>query len=125
MNAIRSQRGASLIGGLLLLVAVGLLALAGLRLAPHYMDFWALNKAMDKAATDTATKVEDADDYFAYVSRSMQINNIRDLDLKNALKITEQQGGMVARLAYERREHLLGNIDLVVSFDHQTSVRFQ
>jgi hypothetical protein len=123
MNAVSNQQGASLIGGLILLAAISLVAIAGMRVVPHYMDFWALKKAMDKASSDPSTKVEGADEYFEYVNRSMQVNNIRDLDLKNALKITEQSGGLLARLAYEKREHLLGNIDLVVTFDHQSSVR--
>lgn len=123
MIAVRSQRGLSLIGGLFLLAALALVVMAGARLGPHYMDYWALKKAMDKAATDPSTKVTDGDEYFDYVSRSLQINNIRDLDLKKALNITEQSGVLVARLAYERREHLLGNVDMVVSFDHQSSVR--
>ncbi|WP_426149999.1 DUF4845 domain-containing protein [Pseudomonas sp. DC3000-4b1] len=123
MKAVRSQRGLSLIGGLFLLAALALVVMAGARLGPHYMDYWALKKAMDKAASDSATKVTDGDEYFDYVSRSLQINNIRDLDLKKALNITEQSGALVARLAYERREHLLGNVDMVVSFDHQSSVR--
>jgi len=122
MNPVRSQRGASLIGSLLLLVAVIFIAIAGARLGPHYLDFWSIKKAMDKAATDPAAKADGAGGYFDYVSRSLQVNNIRDLDLKKALSITEQQGGLVAHLAYEKREHLAGNIDLVVSFDHQTSV---
>lgn len=123
MNAVTSQRGASLIGGLILLAAISVLAIAGMQVGPHYMDYWALKKAMDKASSDPAVKVEGRDDYFEYLNRTMQVNNIRDLDLKNALKMTEQSGGMLAHLAYEKREHLLGNIDLVVRFDHQTSVR--
>lgn len=123
MNALRSQHGLSLVGGLVLLVAVSLVTIAGLRVGPHYMDYWAIRKAMDKASTDPTVKVGDAEEYFDYVGRSLQVNNIRDLDLKKALNITEQQGGLLARLAYERREHLLGNIDLVVTFDHQASVR--
>lgn len=123
MKAISSQRGASLIGGLILLVAIGLLGITGIRMVPHYMDFWAVKKTMDKASSDSSTKVESSDEYFDYVNSSLQINNIRDLDLKNALKITEQSGGLLAHLAYEKREHFVGNIDLVVSFDHQSSVR--
>jgi hypothetical protein len=122
MNVANSQRGASLIGGLLLLAVISVLGIAGMRLVPHYMDFWALKKAMDKASSDLGAKAEGGDEYFNYVSRSAQVNNIRDLDLKNALKITEQSGGLLARLSYEKREHFLGNIDLVVSFDHQSSV---
>jgi hypothetical protein len=123
MKAVSSQRGASLIGGLILLAAIGLLGIAGMRMVPHYMDFWAVKKAMDKASSQPSTKVEGGEEYFDYVNRSLQVNNIRDLDLKNALKITEQPHALIAHLAYEKREHFVGNLDLVVRFDHQSSVR--
>jgi hypothetical protein len=125
MHTVRSQRGVSLIGGLVVLTVITFVVIAGARVGPHYMDFWAIRKAMDKAATDPAAKVDGAESYVEYVGRSLQVNNIRDLDLKKALNITEQKGGLTAHLAYEKREHLAGNIDLVVSFDHQTGVHTQ
>lgn len=52
----------------------------------------------------------------------MQVNNIRDVDLKKALSVTTENNRFLAHLKYEQREPLIQNIDLVVRFDHEFSV---
>lgn len=123
MSTRHSQAGISFIGGLLALAVLAFVVSTGLKIGPHYMDYWALVKVMDGAAVDANDRVESADDFYNRLSRGMQVNNIRDLDLKKALSITEQADGFKARLQYEKREPLIRNIDLVVKFDHETSVR--
>ncbi len=53
----------------------------------------------------------------------MQINSIRDLKMDEILTVTKNNNDFIAHLKYEKREPLIKNIDLVVSFDKEYRVR--
>lgn len=122
MNAVKSQKGMSLIGGLLALAIVAFLASAAFKLVPHYMDYWSLKKVIESVIADKSTGIDTVGEFYSHVGRGMQINNIRDLDLNKVLSVTEQGNTLLAHLNYEKREPLIQNLDVVVKFDHQFSV---
>ncbi|MNL88124.1 hypothetical protein D3C87_2176550 [compost metagenome] len=53
----------------------------------------------------------------------MEVNSIRDLDLREALKVKIENNEFRAHLKYEKREPLIENLDLVVRFDKEYRVR--
>lgn len=53
----------------------------------------------------------------------MQVNSIRDLNMDDVLTVTKHNNDFIAHLKYEKREPLIKNIDLVVSFDKEYRVR--
>jgi hypothetical protein len=53
----------------------------------------------------------------------MEVNSIRDLNLKDILEVKIENNEFHAHLQYERREPLIKNIDLVVNFDKEFRVR--
>ncbi|MDT4882847.1 hypothetical protein FQZ97_1188360 [compost metagenome] len=57
------------------------------------------------------------------MGKALQINNIRDLNLQEALDVKQQDNEFHAHLKYEKREPLIENLDLVVHFDKEFRVR--
>jgi hypothetical protein len=53
----------------------------------------------------------------------MQVNTIRDLDLKEAVLIEQDGNEFRVQLNYERREPLIQNLDLVARFEKDFVVR--
>lgn len=125
MNSVARQRGLSLIGWLFTLAVLAFAFSAGLKVVPHYMDFWSLKKVMDNAGASKDERLQGADDFVAHVQRGLTVNSISGLDLRKALVVEEQGGVINAHLNYEKREHLVGNVDLVLVFKHDTSVTTQ
>ncbi|MDE1167999.1 MAG: DUF4845 domain-containing protein [Pseudomonas sp.] len=123
MNVATSQKGVSLLGGLLILVVLGFAFSAGLKLAPHYFDYWSLKKIISSVETEKAVPISTVSDFYNHVRAGMQVNNIQDVDLNKALSVTLEDNVFLAHLKYEEREPLIQNIDLVVKFDHEFSVR--
>ncbi|WP_213877210.1 DUF4845 domain-containing protein [Pseudomonas sp. dw_358] len=123
MKSPVSQKGLSMVGWLVALFVIGFLVTVGARVVPLYMDDMTIKKIIVAIGTDKSDEVGSVEDFYTHVYRGMQVNNIRDLDLKSALSVTEQQDVYLAHLKYEKREPLVGNIDLVVKFDHEFSVR--
>ena len=58
-----------------------------------------------------------------FASAVLMVNNIRDLNLRDVLKVTQENNEFRAHLKYEKREPLIENLDLVVNFDKEFRVR--
>ncbi|PVZ16088.1 MULTISPECIES: DUF4845 domain-containing protein [unclassified Pseudomonas] len=125
MNSVARQQGLSLVGWLLALALLAFVFSIGLKVVPHYMDFWSLKKVMDNAGANKDERLDGPGDFIAHVQRGLTVNGISGLDLHQVLVVEEQGGVINAHLNYEKREHLAGNIDLVLVFKHDTSVTSQ
>lgn len=125
MQNIRAQRGASFFSWLVILVLIAFFASAAFKLIPHYMDYNALEKAIMAVEEDKAIgdKIDTVGDFYSHISKNMQVNSIRDLKMDDILEVTQSKNDFLVHLKYEKREPLIKNIDLVVSFDKEYRVR--
>ncbi len=125
MQTIRAQRGASILTWLVILAFAAFFASAAFKLIPHYMDNKALEKAIMAVEEDKTVgdKIQSASDFYSYISKSMQVNSIRDLKMDDIIEISQKNNDFLVHLKYEQREPLIKNIDLVVSFDKKYRVR--
>ena len=105
-----------------MLAVLAFAASTAAKVVPHYLDYMSMKKIIEAAGTDTTAEIHTTRDFYEYVARGMQVNNIRDLDLNKALSVTTENNRFLAHLKYENREPLIQNIDLVVKFDHEFSV---
>jgi C-terminal processing protease CtpA/Prc len=115
-----SQKGLSFAGGLLALALVAFAVSVGLKVVPHYTDYWSVKKSIEAAMADKSILSVEA--LFTRVHKDMLINNIRDVDLDKALTVRESAEGFKGTLQYEQRDPLIGNLDIVVKFNHEFNV---
>lgn len=125
MTFARKQKGMSVLGWLLVLAVVAFLASTAFKVIPHYLDFFSLEKIIASVETEKALEIRSVPEFYSHVSKGMQVNGIRDLDLEKALKVTLENNEFQAHLKYEKREPLVENLDLVVRFDKEFRVRAQ
>ncbi|EIK98182.1 hypothetical protein PMM47T1_02924 [Pseudomonas sp. M47T1] len=123
MNGSGSQKGVSLLGGLVILAILGFVASTAFKVLPHYFDYWTVKKIIESVPAEKAKRIDSVAAFYDHVSAGMQVNNIRDLDPGKILTVTLDDDVFAAHLQYEQREPLIGNVDLVVKFDHEFSVR--
>lgn len=123
MHQVRAQRGVSFFSGLVILALLGFFASAAFKLIPHYIDNAALDKAIIAADSSSGDSIESVADLYSYISKTMQANNIRDLKVDDIIQITPANNEFLVHLKYERRESLIKNINLVVTFDKEYRVR--
>jgi hypothetical protein len=122
MKFADSQKGLSFLGWILALAVIAFVASTAFKLIPHYLDYFTMKKIITAVEADKQLEITTVDDFYSYVAKGMQVNSIRDLDLKKALSVTVENNKFLAHLQYEQREPLIQNIDLVVKFDHEFSV---
>lgn len=123
MQSVHSQKGMSILSWLMVLALVAFFASAAFKVLPHYFDYMSMEKLITSVETDKAANIRSINEFYSHVSKGMQVNSIRDLNLQDALKIKVENNEFKAHLKYEKREPLIQNIDLVVRFDKEFRVR--
>lgn len=123
MKFARSQKGMSILGWLMVLALIAFFASAAFKVLPHYFDYMSMEKIITSVETDKAMEIRSVGEFYGHVSKGMEVNSIRDLNLREALKVKQENNEFRAHLKYEKREPLIQNIDLVVRFDKEFRVR--
>jgi hypothetical protein len=125
MKLARSQKGMSMLGWMVVLALVAFFASTALKMFPHYMDYMALEDLINKVQTEPGVEVRTVRDFYDHVEKGMTVNGIRDLKLKDAIEIKLENNEFLVHLKYEKREHLIENLDLVANFDKEFRIRAQ
>ncbi|WP_439889309.1 DUF4845 domain-containing protein [Pseudomonas sp. MBLB4123] len=119
----RSQKGLSVLSWLVVLAVVAFFASTAFKMLPHYLDYMSMEKMITSVGTEQVQEVRTVGDFYSHVGKGMQVNNIRDLELREVLKVKVENNEFIAHLKYEKREPLIENLDLVARFDKEYRVR--
>lgn len=122
MSFAKSQKGTSVLGVMVILCLVAFFLSAGLKVGPHYMDFYTIQKLIKAVEEDKSGDITSVQDFYARISKGMTINGIRNFDLEKNLQVKLENDEFLAHLKYEQRESLIGNLDLVARFDKELRV---
>ncbi len=114
------QRGMTLVGWMFTLALIGFAVMLAIKLVPVYVDGYKVSSSMDSLRTDTAS-VADASDLRRRLLKRLDINMVSDVKPQD-ISIERLGNALALNVNYEVREHLFGNLDLVVSFDKTTEV---
>jgi Tfp pilus assembly major pilin PilA len=119
---IRKQNGLTLIGFAIVLMLVVFFAYVAMRIVPLYLEYNAVISTLNQlqktpgAASMSPPKLKQQITNSLWVSYSA--NNIK----REHIKISRSNGVKV-RIVYEVRRPLVGNIDLMLSFDRSVILR--
>ena len=116
------QTGASAISTLcILLVVVSILSLA-LKLGPHYIDFRTIQSVVDQLPpTEVNTMTRAA--VFEALEKRFPLNSLYDFKVRDIIQYERGPEATTLTVAYEKRENLFMNIDVVIRFDKQYEYR--
>ena len=116
-----AQRGASywsIMFGVMLVVIIGK---AILITWPAYGDNRLINASIEerlKTSTDNSPEK-----FVSELQQQFSLNNLRDLDPKDIMKVSNSGGELVVQTDYEVRKKFIANIDLIMSFEKQFDQR--
>lgn len=119
---IRKQKGLTLIGFGIVLVLVVFFAYIGMRLVPLYLEYHAVVGAMERLQEDPMAGRLSPAAIRERIMRSLYVSYASDNIERNDIQIKRQDGVQV-RVAYEVRRPMVGNIDVIVSFDRTVTLR--
>lgn len=121
MKGLRKQRGMTAIGWIIVLGLIAFFTLLILRLAPLYLEYSKVSSVLESLHNEPGITRQSKAEIQRLISRRFEINDVRNVDPKIA-EIESRNNRLTVTLEYERRTNMLGNIDLVVTFDKSVEV---
>ncbi len=116
--SLKSQKGASFFGIVILLVMVGMFLLSALKVAPSYMDKNVIVNTMEGIISNNDFQSMSISEVRSSLQRTLTTNNIRDFDTANVV-LTREGDDRFVDINYESRVPLFYNIDIRVTFENR------
>jgi Tfp pilus assembly major pilin PilA len=110
---MKNQRGVTLVGMVVICIAIVIVAIGGLKIAPAYIEYYKVKKAV--VAIAQANRGGTVGD----VRRAFELRQaIDDIDVigPKDLDITKEGNDVVVSAAYAKRIPLFGNVNVVIDF---------
>ena len=112
-SVMNTQRGITLIGMLVAAIVIVFLAIGGLKIAPAYIEYYKVKKAIVGVAQTigggTVAQVREAFDRRAAID-DIDVISGKDLD------VTKEGNELVISFAYPKRISLFSNVSVVIDF---------
>lgn len=121
MNIRHHQKGMTAIGWLLVLALIAFFTLITLRLVPLYLEFGKVASVMESLQNEPGVTNMSRTEIVTLVTRRFDVNDVRDVNPK-MIKVSKDKGILTVSIDYERREHLVANVDVVATFDKKVEV---
>ena len=114
-----SQKGASLLLTLLVIILVLFIATAVIKIGPTYMDNAVLVNTMNAIDESTPLAEMNLRDIQNELLRRLSTNSIRDFDPSSVTMASDRDGRRFVDVNYERRIPMFYNIEAVVVFTNR------
>ena len=116
------QRG-SMGSIMVILLVVASVVSVGSRVIPLYLDHNTMGTIMEKMSLENGLALQSEANIRATMRKRLKMNNIRDFDLKENLKIDRSKIGTELVLDYEVRINLVSNLSLIAAFNKKVPLR--
>ncbi|WP_153301738.1 DUF4845 domain-containing protein [Endozoicomonas arenosclerae] len=118
------QKGLSTLGWLVAILVGGFMIMLTFKVAPIYLDDYAVSKVLNSLDTKPGVEEAGVPQVREWLNKGLLTNRIKLA--KGESKVLRDKGKAVTvDINYERRLHLMYNIDLVLTFEHNWKVKSQ
>lgn len=118
----RKQTGLTLLGFIIVLIMVVFFAYLAMRLTPLYLEYNALVNAMEQLESEPGAAKMAPQAIKNRLINSLWVSYSTDNIKRENMRITRNNGIQV-RVSYEVRRPIMGNVDVIVSFDRSVTLR--
>ena len=115
------QTGVTAIGWLFLLTPVAVVVYAGIRLAPVYLNYMKVAKAMDQAGGELKSGGVNPQSIRTTIDKHFEIDMVEYPTTKD-IKITKDGGAWLVESQYDDEAPLFANLSLHVTFDKKVKI---
>jgi hypothetical protein len=115
------QLGVTAIGWLFLLTPVAIVVYAGIRLAPVYLNYMKVAKAMDQVGGELKEGGANPQSIRTIIDRHFEIDMV-DYPSTKDMKITKDGASWIVESQYDDEAPLFANLSLRVTFDKKVKI---
>lgn len=112
---MRTQRGIGFFGVLVLLIAIVFVAVIGMKVAPAYIEYFTIKKAVTGMVESGELRNATVADVRKAFDRRAIVDEISSIG-PNDLEVTKEGSEIVIGFAYEKRIPLFYNISVLIDF---------
>jgi hypothetical protein len=109
------------IGWLLVLGLIAFFTLITLRLVPLYLEYAKVASILESLENEPGITDMSRTEIANIISKRFDVNDVRNVDPKT-VRISKERGYLKVGFNYDRREHLISNIDVIATFDKHIEV---
>jgi hypothetical protein len=113
---MQRQQGLTMISWLLIFMVMGFFIMLGLRMGPIYMQNYMVKNIMQELQQEPLISRKPLIEIRKMLQRRFDINGIENLKREH-IKISRAGGETTVAVVYEVRQPIVGNVDVVVSFN--------
>lgn len=113
---IKKQSGMTLIGFIIVLALVLFLSFIGMKIAPIYLEYYSVVSAMNGVAKERGSARLSPYDVKVKVLNRLYLSYAADNVEDKHIKLV-RRNGVYLRIAYDVRKPVIGNLDVVATFD--------
>jgi hypothetical protein len=119
MQSLKRQNGMTAIGWLIVLALIGFFVLLTLRMLPSYLEYYKVVSSLDSLEKET---LESPVAIRKLLERRFDISYVESIQPKDV--IIKPVGPNFQVIAdYESRKHIFANVDVIMSFYKEVTVR--
>ena len=115
------QKGVTAIGWLFLLTPLAIVVYAGIRVAPVYLNYMKVVRAMEGAVTETKVGGASPQSIRATIDKHFEIDMV-DYPTTKDMKITKDGTSWVVESQYDDDAPLFANVSLHITFDKKVRI---
>jgi len=115
MRERRNQKGLSITGFLFVAMVLVIFAMVGFRVAPAYMEYYSVQKALQRALDEARDRgsLREIQTSFQRFADSGYIDSVRGADIE----VTRQGNEVIASVSWTRKLHMVANASLFLEFE--------
>jgi len=110
------EKGNTFVGFLLKITMYGFLVLLILRIGPIYLEHYKIIESLESLKSDQDLASRSREEIMVMLQKRWDVNGV-DTVTKENVTITKDLDGVSVRVAYDASQHIMGNIDVVATFD--------
>lgn len=103
---------------LIVIVLVVFFVHAAIAMVPAYAGYWQVRSIMDRMPEKPEVIAQGPRSILQNLGTQLNINNVRSVSGKD-FKLERAEDGLNLKLSYQVREHLIANVDVIMTFDHE------
>jgi hypothetical protein len=113
---IKKQSGMTLIGFIIVLSIVLFMSFIGMKIAPIYLEYYSVVSAMNGVAKERGSANYSPYDIRVKVLNRLYLSYSAENVKEQHIKLV-RKNGVYLRIAYEVRKPVIGNLDVMATFD--------
>jgi len=120
MRSMKRQQGVTAIGWLIILGLIGFFVLLTLKMVPSYLEYYKIVSTLESLQEESG--ISSAGEIRKLIERRFDISYVETISHKD-VRIKSAGRGFQVRAKYDSRQHLFGNVFVVMEFEKQVLVR--